>query len=160
MFNNKIVQLKLQLKRLRGLLAQKKNRVDELGSTLAVPDAFSGEAERNRDGFIQYDPLEEITAVGSELISSITSDQDIPIIEKNIFNFKEKLEEYKTTDPYLLQKQEELLSFLSDEQGTNPDAPSPVTKIVNNMGRFGKIQDDFNYRARQHGKVMIFKKAQ
>jgi len=150
----KIKEMVLQFKRLRGLYSSLKNQIDTAGMALIIPDGFSGEAERNTDGFIQYDPLKEIRAVGSELIKSIMQGSDEPIIASNINNLREKIKEYRTSDPILMKKRNEVLSFLGNGDS---DEKASVNRVIANFGLFGKIQHEFNERVNGHGKVILLK---
>ena len=146
-------ELTLQFKRLRGLYTTLKNQLDAAGRDLIIPDSY-GEPERNNDGFIQYDPIEEIKIVGIELIRSITEDEVQPKIAMNIMNLKDKIREYRTSDPILLKKRNELLSFLGEE---GDDPSQNVVRFLTTLRQFGKSCVEFNERASGHGKVILLK---
>jgi hypothetical protein len=123
-----------------------------------VRDSYGGRIERQKDGFINYDPAEDIRKISEELERAHKQSGKGPSrLEKIILVMTDKLREFSTTDQILKKNRNALLSYFGcDESGNRKEEIAETSRRVNRtIGNWLKLQQAFNKRVSRQGKVLV-----
>ena len=143
---DKIKMLTEELRYKRGIWTNRRQQLLNGYPAINIVDQFSGKTERNNDGFLQWNPVEEIREVYSALVHS---DGETPEIDNLIEILKTNIKDYRTTDKDLIKKKKQILDFFekSDQE--------QVIKWMNHLGTFNRLMNSFIEGAMRHGKVIL-----
>jgi len=146
---DEILSLRKQLKLKRGFYARSLAIINnsQAAELIQIPrDMFSGQIEeRSDDGFLRWSPEEEIRQVYTDMLEDNASNESQ--ISVQLSNLQEKIENYRTTDPDLIEKRQKIFDFLNSENA--------VQNYALNRATFTRLMNEFISRANQHGKIMI-----
>jgi hypothetical protein len=149
---SQLADLRKQLRTKRGYYVRALANINnsEAAQLLTIDrDMFSKEyEERGTDGFLTWSPDDEIRMVYSDILEN-GGDVDEAAMAVKLNNLQIKLENYRTTDPDLIEKRNSIQKFLN--------GPDPVQNYWSNTATFTRLMNAFVSRASQHGKVMILK---
>ena len=122
--------------------------------------------DRRETGFLNWNPMTEILTAYEEILSEVeesyrassdtSREKIISEITTKLTMFSTKLDEYRTTDPELINLKHQVNELLKVNT-LDPEASTQVVpNFLKNQGKFKDAMRQLANRASNHGKTMIF----